>query len=110
VAEQLTETQDDCKNSPSSLDYRFYQKACQIAGQTPSLSEFNTGRAKGLFRFTENESLLSGLVDLYGLSIHSIAGEWLVFSNRPGQTSTFGSTPLQAAVAWVINQSIDTLS
>lgn len=94
----------------STLDYKFYQRACELAGETASAESFEQGQTEGKFRFSEDNALLGALLSLYGLNIHIIAGEWTVFSAKSGQVTVFASTPLEAALTWVISQPLDLLT
>jgi hypothetical protein len=93
-----------------TLDFQFYQRACELAGESASTSAFEAGRKEGKFRFTEDATLLNSLLTLYGLNLHQIAGEWTVFSNKPGQVTVFATSPLEAVITWVVSQPLALLT
>jgi hypothetical protein len=108
-AHQSNETSTPA-DAAESLNYRFYVRACELAGETASAENFAAGQAEGQFKFTEDAALLGSLLSLYSINIHQIAGEWLAFASKPGQVSVFAQTPLQAAISWVISQPLDLLT
>lgn len=93
-----------------TLDYKFYQRACELAGEPASAKDFKQGQAEGKFHFSDDNALLSALLSLYGLNIHIIAGEWTVFSAKAGQVTVFANSPLEAALSWVVSQPLDLLT
>lgn len=93
-----------------TLDYQFYHRACELAGEVPSESIFTAGQAEGKFRFTEDVTLLNSLLTLYNLNLHEIAGEWTVFARKTGQVTVFASTPLEAVLTWVVAQPLALLT
>lgn len=107
---QKTDANNGASSIEESLDYKFYQRACALAGETAAVESFHQGQSEGKFRFTEDTALLNALLTMYGLNMHLIAGEWTVFSAKDGQVTVFGNTPLEAALNWVVSQPLDLLT
>jgi len=93
-----------------TLDYQFYHRACELAGEAASEETFTEGQRQGKFKFTQDATLLNSLLTLYNLNLHQIAGEWTVFANKPGQVTVFAATPLDAVLTWVITQPLALLT
>ena len=97
------------EHTDNSLDYQFYQRACELAQKTPSAEDFQRGLAEGRYRFSQDDSLVSTLASLYQLNMHHLNDEWLAFSAKVGQSPAYGHTPLEAVLNWMINQPLDFL-
>jgi len=83
----------------AELDYWMYRHACKATGQSGSRKAFDDGYRTGDFHFSSDKALMADLIQLYGINLHSLSGEWLAFANGMG---FYSATPAEAVCRVVV--------